>query len=72
MEKFEFSPPPRPVATTTFHGPNFYQVYKDAEFLKTNANVERLLGQGYELRKKLSTVEPGKTVVIEGMNLGRK
>ena len=73
MENFEFSSEPKtPPATTTFNGPHFYNVYKDAEFLRIDANVERLLAQGYELRKKLSTVEPGKTIIIEGMNLERK
>ncbi|KAF9419853.1 hypothetical protein HW555_003686 [Spodoptera exigua] len=39
----------------TFNGSNFYHVYKDAEFLRIDANIEMLLGRGYELRKKLKT-----------------
>lgn len=73
MENFVFSSETKnSPAATTFNGPNFYNVYKDAEFLRIDANVEQILTQGYELRKKLNTVEPGKTIVIEGMNLERK
>lgn len=71
MENFEFSSEPKTPPATTFNGPQFYDVYKDADFLRIDANVEKLLGRGYELRKKLSTVPAGHTIVLEGMHLER-
>ncbi|KAJ8714688.1 hypothetical protein PYW07_002913 [Mythimna separata] len=71
MENFEFSSKHDTPRKTTFNGSQFFSVYKDAEFLRIDANVEKLLAQGYELRKKLDTVDAGKTIIVEGMNLER-
>lgn len=53
----------------TFCGPNFYVVYKDAEFLRNSNNVEIILSKAYELRKKLNMISPGNLLKIDGMDL---
>ncbi|XP_022834948.1 uncharacterized protein LOC111362505 [Spodoptera litura] len=73
MEKFTFKPETKSSGKekpqVTFNGPNFYCVYKDAEFLRSDANIEMLLARGYELRQKLKSIQPGSVLLVDGMNL---
>ncbi|XP_053611284.1 uncharacterized protein LOC128675728 [Plodia interpunctella] len=54
-----------------FSGYDFYNVYKDAEFLHVGANIEWFLSQGYKLRQLMKTVEPGKSKVLTGLWLAK-
>ncbi|KAL0870716.1 hypothetical protein ABMA27_005654 [Loxostege sticticalis] len=69
MKKFEFSDEKK--ETTKFTGPTFYAVYKEAEFLRSSENVEKILSRGHELRQSLKTVAPGECVVVDKMWLER-
>ena len=53
-------------------GSEFYFIYKNAVFLTTEGTVVKLLAMGHELREKLETLEPGQTLVVEGVNLWRE
>ncbi|CAK1580851.1 unnamed protein product [Parnassius mnemosyne] len=69
MEKFEFSSTssgPR-IPKDPFSGHIFYNVYKEAEFLRHSDNIETILAKGYELRQKLKNVLPGQQVMIDGI-----
>lgn len=74
MKKFEFSSPNTvtPLEKTVFSGRMFYQVYKEAEFLKYNENIETILCKSHELRQKLKGVAPGEHIVINGIWLEKK
>ncbi|CAG9565923.1 unnamed protein product [Danaus chrysippus] len=69
MKKFEFSS--RNNESEVFSGRDFYNVYKDAEFLRHSENVEAILAKGYELRNMLKQVKPGELVALNGMMLER-
>ncbi|KAJ0175015.1 hypothetical protein K1T71_009156 [Dendrolimus kikuchii] len=72
MENFTFSSSSNSQEPKeTFYGPQFYTVYKEAEFLRSSENVEMILSKAYELRKKLNEIEPGKLLKIDGMMLER-
>ncbi|CAH2087589.1 unnamed protein product [Euphydryas editha] len=68
MKKFEFSSD-RVVRDQIFSGQMFYNVYKDAEFLRHSDNIETILAKGYQLRKTLKETKPGQLVAVEGMFL---
>ncbi|OWR43543.1 hypothetical protein KGM_209558 [Danaus plexippus plexippus] len=70
MKKFEFSSRNNEVSEV-FSGRIFYNVYKDAEFLRHSENVETILAKGYELRNMLKQVKPGEIVALNGMMLER-
>lgn len=74
MESFNFLSEQKSTEkkTTVFNGPVFYNVYKDAEFLRVDANVEMILARGYLVRQKVNSLPVGHSIVIEGMNLERK
>ncbi|XP_028169560.1 uncharacterized protein LOC114359380 isoform X1 [Ostrinia furnacalis] len=67
MKKFEFSDKKK--ETTKFIGSTFYAVYREAEFLRSSENIEKILARGHELRLSLKTVEPGESVMVDKMYL---
>ncbi|CAB3244819.1 unnamed protein product [Arctia plantaginis] len=71
MEAFGFTQAERNAANTVFNGSVFYTVYKDADFLRIDANIENLLTRGYEVRQKMKTIPVGDSLVIQGMKLER-
>ncbi|CAH2049227.1 unnamed protein product, partial [Iphiclides podalirius] len=73
MEKFEFSSQSAstPQEKVVFSGRIFYNVYKDAEFLRYTENIDTVLSKSHELRRKLKDVAPGKILLIDGMRLER-
>lgn len=71
MEKFQFTVEHKSPSTTVFNGPVFYNVYKDADFLRVDANIESILSSGYLLRQKVNSVPIGHSILIEGMHLER-
>lgn len=71
MKKFEFSSN-HVVPEQIFSGKLFYNVYKDAEFLRHSDNIETILAKGYQLRKTLKETMPGELVKVDGMFLERK
>ncbi|XP_045450227.1 uncharacterized protein LOC123658985 [Melitaea cinxia] len=70
MKKFEFSSN-HVVPEQIFSGKLFYNVYKDAEFLRHSDNIETILAKGYQLRKTLKETKPGELVKVDGMYLER-
>ncbi|KAM3965440.1 LOW QUALITY PROTEIN: uncharacterized protein ACR2FA_000274 [Aphomia sociella] len=64
VSKFKFSPRPEIVI---FNGNQFYNTYKDSEFLHSSVNIECILHQGYELRKSLKNIKPGELIDLKGM-----
>ncbi|XP_059062226.1 uncharacterized protein LOC131855031 [Achroia grisella] len=67
VTKFKFSDR---TEKSQFSGIEFYNLYKDAEFLQSSENIHRILQQGYELRNLLRKKEPGELVDL-GMWLAR-
>ncbi|KAJ2939006.1 hypothetical protein O0L34_g18983 [Tuta absoluta] len=67
-KKFAFTKD-NPAPATTFTGYAFYNIYKEAEFLRSSENIETILSKGYLLRQSLKEVQDGDSVMVVGMNL---
>ncbi|CAH4021444.1 unnamed protein product [Pieris brassicae] len=45
----------------------FFKIYKNADFLCHNKNVETILSKGYQLRQALKDISPGEKVTMQDM-----
>lgn len=72
MEDFGFTQPKRYAGKIVFSGPLFYKVYKNADFLRIDANVENLLARGYEVRQRMKQIPVGDSLKVTEMKLERK
>lgn len=65
METFKFSKE-KPASSIPFYGPQFYKIFKDAEFLRETENVVTILSKSHELRINMKNVVPGKLYKMDG------
>ncbi|XP_047505775.1 uncharacterized protein LOC125050175 [Pieris napi] len=63
MKKFAF----QSSSDSHFSGSMFFEIYKNADFLCHNKNVETILSKGYQLRQALKDISPGEKVTMQDM-----
>ncbi|XP_022129851.2 uncharacterized protein LOC111003571 [Pieris rapae] len=63
MKKFAF----QDSSDSRFSGCMFFEIYKNADFLRHNNNVETILSKGYQLRRALKDISPGEKVTMQNM-----
>ncbi|XP_026326083.1 uncharacterized protein LOC113234804 isoform X2 [Hyposmocoma kahamanoa] len=68
METFSFpsvNASPAPAQLAKFNGRQFYDTYKNAEFLHNKENLDNILGNSFKLKNQFQQLKPGATMAVE-------